>query len=165
MDQTAEHLFRRALEAAAKALRDLKANQIPADLRRVARRPLPLPPEEVGPVDARAEASWQRLQARLGDEVTVMSWVEGEELPFEGERSLKINPTAAAIVTSARRLVAIKIKPLTNPAIPIMIKNRTVGSQRLWAGIFIKRWRKETTKSSRGKTMGSISCKYSSMLS
>ena len=44
MDQTAEHLFRRALEAAAKALRDLKANQIPADLRRVARRPLPLPP-------------------------------------------------------------------------------------------------------------------------
>ncbi|HUU61261.1 MAG TPA: NYN domain-containing protein [Acidimicrobiia bacterium] len=44
MDQTAEHLFRRALEAAAKALRDLKANQIPADLRRVARRPWPLPP-------------------------------------------------------------------------------------------------------------------------
>jgi predicted RNA-binding protein with PIN domain len=44
VDQTAEHLFRRALEAAAKALRDLKADQIPADLRRVARCPLPLPP-------------------------------------------------------------------------------------------------------------------------
>lgn len=44
VDQTAEHLFRRALEAAARALRDLKANQIPADLRRVVRRPLPLPP-------------------------------------------------------------------------------------------------------------------------
>lgn len=29
---------------------------------------MPLPPEEVGPVDARAEASWQRLQARLGKE-------------------------------------------------------------------------------------------------
>jgi hypothetical protein len=29
---------------------------------------MPLPPVEVGPVDARAEASWQRLQARLGEE-------------------------------------------------------------------------------------------------
>lgn len=29
---------------------------------------MPLPPAEVGPVDARAEASWQRLQARLGEE-------------------------------------------------------------------------------------------------
>jgi len=44
MDQTAERLFRRALEAAAKALRDLETDQVPADLRRVARRPLPLPP-------------------------------------------------------------------------------------------------------------------------
>ena len=59
------------------------------------------------------------------------SWVEGEELPFEGERSLKTNPTAAAIVTSARRLEAIKIKPLTNPPIPIMLKNRTVSSHTL----------------------------------
>lgn len=44
MDQTAESLFRRALEAAAKALRDLKAGQVPPELRRVAGRPLPLPP-------------------------------------------------------------------------------------------------------------------------
>lgn len=44
VDQTAERLFRRALEAAAKALRDLKADQVPADLRRVAGRPFPLPP-------------------------------------------------------------------------------------------------------------------------
>ncbi len=44
MDQTADRLFRRALEAAAKALRDLKADQVPADLRRVAGRPFPLPP-------------------------------------------------------------------------------------------------------------------------
>lgn len=34
---------------------------------------LPLPPEEVGPVDARVEASWQRLRARLKE--------EGEEEP------------------------------------------------------------------------------------
>jgi predicted RNA-binding protein with PIN domain len=40
----ADALFRRALEAAAKALHELKADQVPADLRRVARRPLPLPP-------------------------------------------------------------------------------------------------------------------------
>jgi len=39
-----ERLCRRALEAAAKALRDLDADQVPADLRRVAGRPLPLPP-------------------------------------------------------------------------------------------------------------------------
>jgi len=39
-----DRLFRRALEAAAKALRDLDADQVPADLRRVAGRPLPLPP-------------------------------------------------------------------------------------------------------------------------
>ena len=44
VDQTADRLFRRALEAAAKALRDLDADQVPADLRRVAGRPLPLPP-------------------------------------------------------------------------------------------------------------------------
>jgi predicted RNA-binding protein with PIN domain len=44
VDQTAERLFHRALEAAAKALSDLKADQVPADLRRVAGRPLPLPP-------------------------------------------------------------------------------------------------------------------------
>ncbi len=44
MEQGADILFRRALEAAARALHDLKADQIPADLRRVARRPLPLPP-------------------------------------------------------------------------------------------------------------------------
>jgi predicted RNA-binding protein with PIN domain len=44
VDQTTERVFRRALEAAAKALRDLDADQIPADLRRVAGRPLPLPP-------------------------------------------------------------------------------------------------------------------------
>jgi hypothetical protein len=44
MDQHAERLFRRALEAAARALRDLKAGQVPAELRRVAGRPLPLPP-------------------------------------------------------------------------------------------------------------------------
>ena len=44
VDQIAERLFRRALEAAAKVLRDLKAGQVPAELRRVAGRPLPLPP-------------------------------------------------------------------------------------------------------------------------
>jgi predicted RNA-binding protein with PIN domain len=44
VDQTTERLFRRALEAAAKALRDLDADQVPADLRRVAGRPQPLPP-------------------------------------------------------------------------------------------------------------------------
>ena len=44
VDQITERLFRRALEAAAKALRDLKAGQVPAELRRVAGRPLPLPP-------------------------------------------------------------------------------------------------------------------------
>jgi hypothetical protein len=44
VDQATDRLFRRALEAAAKALRDLDAKQVPADLRRVAGRPLPLPP-------------------------------------------------------------------------------------------------------------------------
>ena len=44
MEFTSDRVFRRALEAAAKALRDLDADQVPADLRRVAGRPLPLPP-------------------------------------------------------------------------------------------------------------------------
>ena len=44
MEPTGDRLFRRALEAAAKALRDLDTDQVPADLRRVAGRPLPLPP-------------------------------------------------------------------------------------------------------------------------
>jgi hypothetical protein len=44
VEPTGDRLFRRALEAAAKALRDLDADQVPADLRRVAGRPLPLPP-------------------------------------------------------------------------------------------------------------------------
>jgi len=44
VEPTGDRLFRRALEAAAKALRDLDADQVPADLRRVVGRPLPLPP-------------------------------------------------------------------------------------------------------------------------
>lgn len=44
VERNAERLFRRALEAAAKALRDLKAGQVPPELRRVVGRPLPLPP-------------------------------------------------------------------------------------------------------------------------
>jgi hypothetical protein len=44
VEPSGDRLFRRALEAAAKVLRDLDADQVPADLRRVAGRPLPLPP-------------------------------------------------------------------------------------------------------------------------
>jgi hypothetical protein len=44
VEPSGDRLFRRALEAAAKALRDLDNDQVPADLRRVAGRPLPLPP-------------------------------------------------------------------------------------------------------------------------
>ncbi len=44
MEPSGDRFFRRALEAAAKALRDLDADQVPADLRRVSGRPLPLPP-------------------------------------------------------------------------------------------------------------------------
>jgi hypothetical protein len=44
VELTGDRLFRRALEAAAKVLRDLEGDQIPADLRRVAGLPLPLPP-------------------------------------------------------------------------------------------------------------------------
>jgi hypothetical protein len=44
VEPSGDRLFRRALEAAAKALRDLDSDQVPADLRRVAGRPLPLPP-------------------------------------------------------------------------------------------------------------------------
>ncbi len=44
MEPSGDRLFRRALEAAARALRDLDADQVPADLRRVTGRPPPLPP-------------------------------------------------------------------------------------------------------------------------
>jgi hypothetical protein len=44
VEPSGDRLFRRALEAAARVLRDLDADQVPADLRRVAGRPLPLPP-------------------------------------------------------------------------------------------------------------------------
>lgn len=44
VEPSGDRLFRRALEAAAKVLRDLDTDQVPAELRRVAGRPLPLPP-------------------------------------------------------------------------------------------------------------------------
>jgi predicted RNA-binding protein with PIN domain len=44
VELSGDRLFRRALEAAARALRDLDADQVPADLRRVTGRPPPLPP-------------------------------------------------------------------------------------------------------------------------
>ena len=47
----------------------------------------PQPPEEMGPVDARAEASWQRLRARLR---------EGEEGRVEEEARVKETEEAAA---------------------------------------------------------------------
>lgn len=69
---------------------------------------LPLPPEEVGPVDARAEASWQRLRSRLG----------------EGEPSKKEEPeTEAAAVPPVRELRArpVVVPVWRRPAVPWLL--------------------------------------------
>lgn len=68
-----EFLFRRALEAAHKALRVLKSDQVPAELRRVVRTPFPLPPplaasllraiDEYPWLREKAQEAWPEIEA------------------------------------------------------------------------------------------------------
>ena len=81
MEPSGDRLFRRALEAAAKALRDLDADQVPADLLRVRGRPLPLPPPlAVSLLKALDRYDWLREKA-------LEAWPEADSATAGPERA------------------------------------------------------------------------------